>query len=160
MAFYMKSIPTVSFFTGAHGEYHSPRDRAELINYEGGLRIIQLMARLIESVSGKTDKQAQGYKLTYQKVESSHSQLQGRSFRVYLGTIPDYTQEGVKGVKISGTSKDSPAEKAGLVPGDVIVELSGLKIENLYDYVYGTPVFEGQSNNNLKSAATRPARRT
>ncbi len=140
MAFYMKTIPTISFFTGAHAEYHTPRDRAELINAEGETRILNLMARVIEAVGGSraaTSNHTQGYKLTYQKVESSHSQLRGRSFRVYLGTIPDYTQEGIKGVKISGTSKDSPAEKAGLVAGDVIVELSGLKIENLYDYVYG-----------------------
>lgn len=70
------------------------------------------------------------------KVESSRRNLEGRSFRIYLGTIPDYSQEGVKGVKISGTSKDSPAEKAGLKAGDVIVEIAETKIQNLYDYVY------------------------
>ncbi|MGZ5279653.1 MAG: PDZ domain-containing protein, partial [Pseudobdellovibrionaceae bacterium] len=74
--------------------------------------------------------------MTYQKVESSQRKLDGRGFRIFLGTIPDYTQEGVKGVKISGTSKDSPAEKAGLIAGDVILELGATKIENLYDYVY------------------------
>ena len=62
--------------------------------------------------------------------------MEGRSFRLYLGTIPDYTQEGVKGVRISGTSKDSPAEKAGLKDQDVITQFGGIKIENLYDYVY------------------------
>jgi S1-C subfamily serine protease len=37
---------------------------------------------------------------------------------------------------ISGTSKNSPAEKAGLRAGDTIVELGGMKIKNIYDYVY------------------------
>jgi Tol biopolymer transport system component len=134
MAFYLQSIPTVSFFTGAHAEYHSPRDKVELINTEGEARILALMQKLILRLAGST---AAPTRLTYIKSESSQRQLQGRSFRVFLGTIPDYVQDGVKGVKISGTSKDSPAEKAGLVPGDVIVELSGLKIDNLYDYVYG-----------------------
>jgi S1-C subfamily serine protease len=53
-----------------------------------------------------------------------------------LGTIPDYSQEGVQGVKISGVSKESPSEAAGLKEGDIIIEFDGTKIENLYDYVY------------------------
>jgi Tol biopolymer transport system component len=133
MAFYLQSIPTVNFFTGAHAEYHSPRDRVELINTEGEARILGLMQKLVLRLATSSPKPV---RLTYLKSESSHRQLQGRSFRVYLGTIPDYAQEGIKGVKISGTSKDSPAEKAGIKAGDVIVELSGLKIDNLYDYVY------------------------
>jgi S1-C subfamily serine protease len=55
--------------------------------------------------------------------------------RTYLGTIPDYTTE-VKGVKLSGVRGGSPAEKAGLKGGDVIVEFAGQKISNIYDYTY------------------------
>lgn len=132
MAFYMKNIPSVMFFTGAHAEYHTPRDRAETINYTGIKQVLSVVGATVDRLS-----QQSTVRLSYLKTESSRTQLQGRSFRVYLGTIPDYSQEGVKGVKISGTSKDSPAEKAGLKTGDVIIELSGLKIENLYDYVYG-----------------------
>jgi S1-C subfamily serine protease len=43
----------------------------------------------------------------------------------------------VKGVKISGARGGSPAEKAGLKGGDVIVEFGGQKITNIYDYTYG-----------------------
>jgi S1-C subfamily serine protease len=42
----------------------------------------------------------------------------------------------VKGVRVSGVSKDSPAEKSGLKNQDIIVELGNQKIENLYDYTY------------------------
>lgn len=135
MAFYLQGIPGIMFFTGSHAEYHSPRDVSGLINYDGEQKVLNLVEATIEKLAGGIT--AKPFKLTYLKAESSRSPLEGRSFRVYLGTIPDYTQEGIKGVKISGTSKDSPAEKAGLKAGDVIVELSGLKIENLYDYVYG-----------------------
>jgi S1-C subfamily serine protease len=62
--------------------------------------------------------------------------LEGRSFRVYLGTIPDYTQEGVQGVRISGVSKGSPADLAGVLEKDIIIELNHVKIENLNGYVY------------------------
>jgi S1-C subfamily serine protease len=57
------------------------------------------------------------------------------ALRTYLGTIPDYTTE-VKGVKLSGVRGGSPAEKAGLRGGDVIVEFAGQKIANIYDYTY------------------------
>lgn len=131
MAFYMKSIPSISFFTGAHQEYHTPKDREELINYEGLEKITQFIEKTLVAVAG-----ASRQPLTYQKIESSKKNLPGRSFRVFLGTIPDYVQEGIKGVKITGTSKDSPAEKAGLIGGDVIVEVATFKLENIYDYVY------------------------
>jgi len=131
MAFYNHQVPTLNFFTGAHADYHSPRDTAEKINYAGLRDITNWVSLWVEDLGKATDKA-----LHYRKVASSRSPLSGRSFRLYLGTVPDYTQQGVKGVRITGTSKDSPAEKAGLVAGDVIVELAGLKIENLYDYVY------------------------
>jgi S1-C subfamily serine protease len=55
--------------------------------------------------------------------------------RGYLGTIPDYAAE-VQGVKLSGVRGGSPAEKAGIKGGDVIVEFGGQKISNIYDYTY------------------------
>ena len=64
--------------------------------------------------------------VTYQKVERAKREGEGRGFRLYLGTIPDYAQETKGGVLISGTSKNSPAEKAGLQAGDIIVELGGI----------------------------------
>ena len=33
-------------------------------------------------------------------------------------------------------AKGGPAEKAGLLGGDIIIELAGRKIENIYDYTY------------------------
>ena len=58
------------------------------------------------------------------------------NLRAYLGSIPDYATE-LKGVKLSGVRAGSPAEKAGMKGGDVIVEFAGQKIANIYDYTYG-----------------------
>lgn len=58
----------------------------------------------------------------------------GTGFRVYLGTIPDYAATDVLGVLLSGVKADNPADKAGIKAGDIIVELGGVKIENIYDY--------------------------
>jgi S1-C subfamily serine protease len=54
---------------------------------------------------------------------------------VFLGTIPDYAADAVKGVRISGTIAGGPAAKAGLEGGDVIVVLGGASLENIYDYM-------------------------
>jgi membrane-associated protease RseP (regulator of RpoE activity) len=132
MAFYMKEIPVISFFTGSHAEYHSPRDKYQTLNFAGLKTVTETVGFLAQELSRSASA------LTWVKVESGRPQGDGqsRSFRLYLGTVPDYTQEGIKGVKISGTSKDSPAELAGLKPGDVITGLGGIKIDSIYDYVY------------------------
>lgn len=133
MTFYMAGIPSVSFFTGAHGEYHSPRDLPETLNYPGMVRIAGGLQEWLETLTSRPDALVK-----YQAVASNpNSRMEGRTYRVHLGTIPDYAQEGVKGVRLSGVSKDSPAEKAGLKEKDVIVEFAGTKVENIYDYVYG-----------------------
>ena len=53
---------------------------------------------------------------------------------VYLGTIPDYSQTDVKGVKLSGVSEKGPADLAGVKGGDIVIALDGEKLLNIYDY--------------------------
>ena len=55
--------------------------------------------------------------------------------RLYTGTIPDYATE-TKGLLLGGVSAGGPAEQAGLQKGDVIVEIAGQSIANVYDYTY------------------------
>lgn len=132
MAFYIAEVPAINFFTGAHSEYHSPRDRAETLNYEGIEKVTTIVNDYVTTLSKNSSNEVQ-----YVKVGGNpQSKLEGRTFRVYLGTIPDYTQEGVKGVRVSGVSKGSPADIAGLREKDVIIEFNKIKIENIYDYVY------------------------
>jgi Zn-dependent M28 family amino/carboxypeptidase len=129
-AFYPRGIPVLNFFTGSHDDYHRPTDTAEKINYEGLERIVKLARGLLADTLAATQR------LDYVKVASSNQGGGSRdNLRAYLGTIPDYATE-VAGVKISGTRGGSPAEKAGLKGGDVIVEFAGQKIANIYDYTY------------------------
>lgn len=144
LTFYTSQLPSISLFTGSHGEYHTPRDQAHLIDYPGLLRVTEFTAELVKDLSFYSNL------LKYQKVESSQQQMPGRSFRIYLGTIPDYSQEGVRGVRISGVSKNSPAEKAGLQAKDVIIHLDGRNVENIYDYVYGLQAMVPQKETVIK----------
>jgi Tol biopolymer transport system component/Zn-dependent M28 family amino/carboxypeptidase len=126
-SFYVAGVPILAAFTGSHEEYHSPRDTPDLINYKGLYDITRLMSLIARS-------QAQAaMPPDYIKVENT--QTQGRVGNVFLGSIPDYATEGVKGVKLSGVVQGGPAAKAGVQGGDVIVGLGGAKLENIYDYM-------------------------
>ncbi len=56
--------------------------------------------------------------------------------RPYLGTIPEYANGATPGVKLTGVRDASPAQKAGLKAGDVIVELGGSPIKTVEDYLH------------------------
>ena len=129
-SFYLAGVPALGAFSGSHEDYHSPRDTADKINYEGLEQISTLMALIARSLASSVE--APDY------VEQKQPDDEGatRGLRVYLGTIPDYVEGDVKGVKLSGVTSGGPADKAGVMRGDVIVELAGRKIENIYDYTY------------------------
>jgi Tol biopolymer transport system component len=129
-AFYPRGVPVLSFFTGSHDDYHRPTDDPAKIDYNGLERITVFSRRLIdELVHGKVTP-------AYVKIARSDAPSGSReNLRAYLGTIPDYATEAA-GVKLSGVRGGSPAEKAGLKGGDVIVEFAGQKIKNIYDYTY------------------------
>ena len=61
--------------------------------------------------------------------------------RVFTGTIPDYSTE-VKGLLLGGVIGGGPAEQAGLQKGDVVVEIAGQTIANIYDYTYALEVLK------------------
>lgn len=128
--FYLKGIPILSAFTGSHPEYHTPRDTPEKLNYEATAQIARLMGLITNALSSR----AEAINYTFQKrTEEDRPRV---NLRAYLGTIPDYAEGDLKGVKISGVTPEAPAAKAGLKGGDVIIELAGRKIDNIYDYTY------------------------
>ncbi len=130
MSFNQAEVPSLNFFTGSHGDYHRPADRAELINYEDLERVVDFGALLAQKVAGLSEKPA------FIKVARATQSGGSRdTVRVFTGTIPDYATE-VKGLLLSGVIEGGPAEEAGLRGGDVIVEFAGRKIENIYDYTY------------------------
>jgi C-terminal processing protease CtpA/Prc len=128
-SFYPKNVPVLNFFTGGHDDYHRPTDTADKLDYEGLERITKLARALVIDLA-KGDERPD-----YVKVEHREGEGGRETLRVFLGTIPDYAAD-VVGVKLSGVRGASPAEKAGLKGGDVIVEFGGQKVSNIYDYTY------------------------
>lgn len=126
-AFYTQKIPVLFFFTGAHSDYHLPSDTADKINYEGEAKILNFVKRIALEILNLQAKP------TY--LETKGERAGRAAFNVYVGTVPDFTEEG-KGFRILSVRPGSPAEKAGIKGGDLLVYLAGKKIENIYDYTY------------------------
>jgi hypothetical protein len=128
-AFYLKEVPFINFFTGSHDDYHRPTDRADTLNYEGLERITHFACTLASDLADAATRP------DFVKVDGRTPNGMRENLRVYIGSIPDYTTES-EGVKLAGVRGDSPADRAGLKSGDVIVEFAGQKITNIYDYTY------------------------
>ncbi|GDY19323.1 TolB protein [Verrucomicrobiota bacterium] len=128
-SFYPKKLPVLNFFTGSHPEYHRPADTADTLDYPGMERIAQFARALLSDLVKATDRP------DYLTVAQSDKGGSRDNLRAYLGTIPDYATE-VVGLKLSGVRGASPADKAGIKAGDIIVEFNKQKVANIYDYTY------------------------
>jgi hypothetical protein len=128
-SFYGKDVPVLFFFTGVHQDYHKPTDDYEKIDTVSAEQLVKYVYRLIAEVGNLESRPL------FTKTKESPRSESGKEFRVYLGTIPDYGEE-VEGVKLTGVREGSPAAKAGLQGGDIIVECAGKNIKNIYDYTY------------------------
>ncbi len=130
------SVPSLSFFTGVHTDYHKPSDTADKIDYEDLDRVADFAAAIVRKLED-TPAAPQ-----FTKVEQTMQTGAGRAgARVYTGTIPDYATD-VKGLLLSGVVGGGPAEAAGLKKGDVIIEIAGQTIANIYDYTYALDVLK------------------
>lgn len=128
-SFYLHGVPTLNFFTGSHDEYHTSRDKINKLNFDGMRGISNFLVDLISAVESKSNL------ISYQHIPKSNDHSE-RGRRIYLGTIPDYTSTNLLGVKLSGVTKGSPADTAGLKEKDVIIELAGNKIRDIYEYTF------------------------
>ena len=72
----------------------------------------------------------------YIAIEKPQSPVGRVRLRAYLGTTPDYAQGNITGVQLSGVATGGPADQAGVRAGDVVLELAGRAVENIYDYTY------------------------
>lgn len=124
--FYQAGVPILAAFTGSHKDYHTPRDTPDKLNYDKAADIAKLMGLITRSLVVVDE-------VPEYRVHQEDQSSQRMSLRVSLGTSPDYTAE-VKGVMIKAIRTNSPSDKAGVKPQDVVVELAGINIENVYDY--------------------------
>jgi hypothetical protein len=129
-------IPCLNFFTGAHADYHKPSDTADKIDYDDLERIVEFAAAIARRVSDTPE--APVFAKVEQPTQGGASRV---DVRVSTGTVPDYATEA-KGLLLGGVVAGGPAEAAGLQKGDLIVEIAGRTITNIYDYTYALDVLK------------------
>jgi Zn-dependent M28 family amino/carboxypeptidase len=127
--FNQAAVPSLSFTTGAHTDYHKPSDTADKINYPDLERIAQLATAVTARVMNEPAAPV------FTKVDQPTQSVSRTGVRVFTGTVPDYASSE-KGLLLGGVIGGGPAEQAGLQKGDVLVEVAGRTITNIYDYTY------------------------
>jgi hypothetical protein len=152
-SFYMAGVPVLFAFTGVHPDYHKPTDDTHRINFGGMARIADFGELLLLDLARRPKRpeyvKVAGPSIAQGRVKppdekekdnphaapaaSGNEDTARVSITAYLGSMPDYGAD-VQGVKIAGVTDDSPAAKAGLKRGDVVVGFAGKAIATIYDY--------------------------
>ena len=125
-SFYLKNIPVLHFFTGSHSDYHKPSDDYDKINYEGEAEVLKVIAKVIEQLEGQP-------KLSFLTTKSKSMSTRS-SFKVTMGIMPSYTADE-EGLKVDGVSEGKPAQKAGVLAGDVIIQMGDVVVKDIQNYM-------------------------
>lgn len=131
-SFSIRKIPVLFFFSGLHADYHKPSDTVEKINVAGAARVLQLVYLLTDRLANAPAR------LQYTQPEIPRMPVSGSGdsgYGPYFGSIPDF-RDGVQGVPFADVRPGSPAAKAGLRTGDIMIEFDGKPVLTLYDFTY------------------------
>ncbi|HLW53920.1 MAG TPA: M28 family peptidase [Candidatus Angelobacter sp.] len=129
-SFATKRIPVLFFFSGLHSDYHKPSDTWEKINAGSAVRLLDLVADVTEQLDAAAGRPQ--FLVVAEKKPAGGSGG-GGGYGPWFGSIPDFGQVD-DGVKFSDVTPGSPAAKAGLKGGDILVQFGDKPIKNLYDF--------------------------
>jgi Peptidase family M28/PDZ domain len=123
-SFYAAGVPVLHMFTDLHEDYHRAGDDWEKLDLAGLARVADFTAAAVAAIA---DRPAA---LTFVNLPPPRPAAGGGGYGAYLGSVPDMAG-GVRGVRLTGVRKDSPADQAGLRAGDVIVRIGGSEVADL-----------------------------
>ena len=128
-SFVTKKIPSLFFFSGLHSDYHKPSDTWDKINAPSAARLLDMVEKVAAQLANAPDAPA------FQVVAEDKPAAGGGGggYGPYFGSIPDFGQTE-NGVKFSDVKPNSPAAKAGLKAGDIMIQFGDKSIKNLYDF--------------------------
>jgi len=131
-SFTTHEVPVFFFFSGLHSDYHKPSDTWDKIDAANGARVVELVSNVVAGLDALNEKPQ--YVRVAEPAASSAGG--GGGYGPYFGSIPDFARVEHGGVKFADVRDGSPAGKAGLKAGDVLIEFDGKPIDNLYDFTY------------------------
>jgi len=133
-SFISKKVPSLFFFSGLHSDYHKPSDTWEKIDAPAAAKVLQLVAEVTEELREEPGR-PQFSKPAPAPHGGTGDAAPVSGYGPWFGSVPDFG-EGIQGVKFADVSAGSPAAKAGLQAGDIMVSFDGKAISNLYDFTY------------------------
>ncbi len=132
-SFTTKQVPVLFFFSGLHGDYHKPSDTADKIDATDAAVLLDYIADLTEHL--ESDASRPQFVRVAEPSQPSVTSGGGSGYGPNFGSIPDFN-EPPKGVRFADVRDGTPAAKAGLKAGDILIEFDGKEIGNLYDFTY------------------------
>jgi hypothetical protein len=132
-SFTTKQVPVLFFFSGLHSDYHKPSDTWDKINSADAVTLLQLVADITDRLSSSDDRPL--FVRVAPPAGKVESGAGGGGYGAYFGSVPDFADQP-RGVKFADVTPGSPAAKAGLKGGDVLIEFDGKPIQNLSDFSY------------------------
>ena len=132
MSFTVKQVPVLFFFSGLHGDYHKPSDTWDKIDAPDAAKLLDYVAQIATRLANDPERPK------FQRVAEQVAPVSSGSGRGYgpnFGSIPDF-DEPPHGVRFADIRDGTPAAKAGLKAGDILIEFDGKDIGNLYDFTY------------------------
>ena len=134
-SFTAHQVPALFFFSGLHGDYHKPSDTWDKIDAPAAAKLLALVAEVAETLRDTPERPAFVKLAAPAAAWRRYQRRPVSGYGPYFGSIPDFG-EGVTGVKFADVREGSPAAKAGLKAGDIMIEFDGKAIQNLYDFTY------------------------
>jgi hypothetical protein len=131
-SFTSKQVPVLFFFSGLHADYHKPSDTWDKIDAPGSVKLLGLVADITVHL---VNEEARPKFVRVADPAPPSGSGGGSGYGAYFGSIPDFT-EIPNGVRFADVKDGSPAAKAGLKAGDILMEFDGKPISNLYDFTY------------------------
>ena len=128
-SFHEAGIPAIQFFTGPHTDYHKPTDTADKINADGLVKVASAAKEIIEYLAKRETPLTATLSGISEPAEDAGSK---KERKVSLGIVPDFAHQG-EGCRLSGVTEGSPAEKAGLREGDIIIQINSKPVRKLKD---------------------------
>jgi membrane-associated protease RseP (regulator of RpoE activity) len=130
-SFYGKNIPVLVFTTGVHLDYHTPDDTFDRLNFEGMVRIGDLLYDIVSSAAKEP------VRLAFREAgPKGPSQSMSRRRGVTLGIMPDFAGNVKDGLRADFVTPGKPAALGGMVKGDIIVVIDGKPVNNIEDYMF------------------------
>ncbi len=130
-SFYGKNIPVLFWSTGAHLDYHTPRDTWDKINYTGMAEISDLIYGVAENLANNPERLK--FKEAGPKVEVNRAM---RRKGVTLGIMPDFAGNVKNGLRADFVTPGKPAALGGMKKGDIITSINGKTVNNIQDYMF------------------------